>query len=120
MPRHFATGAFDLRAERQARKVSQQFVAALLHTTQPSISRWESDGSMPNIFRMAWSLHWQLEDLKHAADTSTNTRAGKTGRNKRAGSLNARATSRKRGSVHSAVEEGTHADAESVSSDSGR
>lgn len=83
MPRKLPPSAFDFKAARQARKFSQQKAAKLLHATQPSISRWESDGTMPEIYKMAWLLYWQLEDMKH--DNGTKSRRAKTGK---AGSRN--------------------------------
>lgn len=78
MPRKLPPSAFDFKAARQARKFSQQGAAKLLHATQPSISRWEADGTMPEIYKMAWLLYWQLEDMKDdAANRSAKTR--KTG-----------------------------------------
>lgn len=58
--------AFDLRAQREARSMSQTDVGKLLHSHQTSIARWERDGNMPAIYRMAWTLHWKLEDRNHA------------------------------------------------------
>lgn len=56
--------AFDLKAERSARKLSQMATAEILCTSQGSITRWEKDGSMPLIYRKFWELYWQLEDSK--------------------------------------------------------
>lgn len=58
--------AFDLRAEREARGLTQTDAAVLLHTHQTSIARWERDGNAPAIYRMAWKLHWHFEDAKNA------------------------------------------------------
>lgn len=56
--------AFDLRASREARGMTQEATAALLFTHQTSIARWEREGNMPGLARMAWTLHWQIEDAK--------------------------------------------------------
>jgi len=64
MPRKLPPTAFDFKAARKARKVSQEQAAQILHATQPSISRWEADGTMPEVYKMAWLLFWQLEDSK--------------------------------------------------------
>jgi hypothetical protein len=55
--------AFDLKAARETRKLSQDAVAAILCTTQASVSRWESAGTLPAVYRKAWDQHWELEDL---------------------------------------------------------
>lgn len=54
---------FDLKAARETRKLSQSDVAAILCTTQASVSRWEASGCLPAIYRKAWLAHWKLEDL---------------------------------------------------------
>jgi transcriptional regulator with XRE-family HTH domain len=53
--------AFDLKAEREKRELSQADVAAILCTTQASVSRWESSGMIPDIYRKLWVQHWKLE-----------------------------------------------------------
>lgn len=57
--------AFDLRAARKARKLSQVKVAEILCTSQPSVARWESNGNLPAIYRKAWAAHWQLEETNN-------------------------------------------------------
>jgi transcriptional regulator with XRE-family HTH domain len=71
MPRR-TLAAFDLKAARKVRGLSQTKAAEILCATQPSVARWEADGNMPEVFRKVWLLHWQLEDMKH--DTETNGR----------------------------------------------
>jgi transcriptional regulator with XRE-family HTH domain len=71
MPRR-TLAAFDLKAARKVRGLSQIKVAEILCATQPSVARWESDGNLPDVFRKVWLLHWQLEDMKN--DTETNGR----------------------------------------------
>lgn len=61
MPRN-TLAAFDLRAARKLRGMSQVAVAQILCTTQPSVARWEAQGNMPEVFRKVWDLHWQLAD----------------------------------------------------------
>lgn len=56
------TDAFDLKAARKMRGLSQTQVAEILCTTQPSIARWEIAGNMPAIYRKAWLLHWRIQD----------------------------------------------------------
>lgn len=57
--------AFDLKTARKERKLSQLQTAEMLCTTQPTISRWEAEGTTPAIVRKAWNQHWELEDLKN-------------------------------------------------------
>lgn len=59
--------AFDLLAAREARGMTQEDVAKLLFTHQTSIGRWEREGNMPGLPRMAWKLYWELHDLKEGA-----------------------------------------------------
>lgn len=114
MPRNFATGAFDFKAQRKLRGVSQQAAAALLHTTQPSISRWEADGTMPNIYRMAWLLHWQIEDMSNAADTTASKSARKSHAAKRAKKSVAKATARSGEDIQRGTSENVSDDAGTV------
>lgn len=51
---------FDLKAAREAVGLSQKETSALLHASQPSISRWEIDGTLPIIYREYWSLYWKV------------------------------------------------------------
>lgn len=98
MPRKLPQTAFDFKAARKARKVSQQKAAEILHATQPSISRWETDGSMPDVYKMAWLLYWQLED-------STNGKTkGKDKADKRLGTAS-RSNSRVQGGSDSRIVE---------------
>jgi len=53
--------AFDLKGARESRGLSQAATAEILCTTQASVSRWESEGDMPAIYRKAWIQHWLLE-----------------------------------------------------------
>lgn len=95
--------AFDLKAARESRKLSQDAVAAILCTTQASVSRWESAGTLPAVYRKAWDQHWQLEDLLNGETNRTTAkraagsarRSDKTGRSeKRNKRSNKRARSR--------------------------
>jgi transcriptional regulator with XRE-family HTH domain len=63
MPRT-TLAAFDLKAARKMRGLSQVAVAQILCTTQPSVARWEAQGNMPEVFRKVWALHWQVEGIK--------------------------------------------------------
>lgn len=75
MPRR-SIAAFDLKAARQTRGVSQLEAAEILCTTQPSVSRWEAEGNMPAVYRKVWMQHWQLEKLTHGKhDKRTDKRS---------------------------------------------
>jgi transcriptional regulator with XRE-family HTH domain len=63
MPRR-TLAAFDLKAARKMRGLSQMQTAEILCVTQPSVARWEANGNMPDVFRKVWGLHWQLEAEK--------------------------------------------------------
>jgi hypothetical protein len=66
--------AFDLKGARETRKLSQADVAAILCTTQASVSRWESSGELPAVYRKVWEQHWKIED---SANGETNRVATK-------------------------------------------
>lgn len=51
---------FDLKAAREAKGITQEAAAELLAASQSSIARWESDGSLPLVYRRLWELHWQI------------------------------------------------------------
>lgn len=51
--------AFDMRAERVARCLTQDQVAEILHTSKASISRWETGTLIPLIYLCYWRLYWQ-------------------------------------------------------------
>lgn len=51
--------AFDLLAAREAKGLTQAETAELLESSQSSIARWESEGSLPRIYRKFWQLYWQ-------------------------------------------------------------
>lgn len=104
MPRKLPPSAFDFKAARKARKYSQHKAAVLLHATQPSISRWETDGTMPEIYKMAWLLYWQLEDMKH--DSGSDKRAGKSRTRKRTPEKRAGGTDRSNEGSRDSVDEG--------------
>jgi len=73
--------AFDLKAARKAKNLSQVKVAEILCTSQPSVARWEAAGNLPAIYRKAWNSHWQLETLGDKPnDARPNKRAGKSGK----------------------------------------
>lgn len=80
MPRR-SLAAFDLKAARKMRGLSQIQTATILCTTQPSVARWEADGNMPEAFRKLWALHWQQEDK--ANDAGSNKRSRKSSKSKR-------------------------------------
>lgn len=51
--------AFDLKAEREKRELTQAECARVLFTNQSNIQRWENNGMTPPIYREYWSLYWQ-------------------------------------------------------------
>ena len=80
--------AFDLKAARKKRGLSQIETAKILCATQPSVSRWEAEGTLPELARKAWDQHWKLEDVangkaKPARDRSAARVAGSRTRTKR-------------------------------------
>lgn len=56
--------AFDLKAAREARGLSQEQTAELLFQSQGTISRWEISGQTPELAREYWKLYWSTEDSK--------------------------------------------------------
>lgn len=52
--------AFDLKAAREKRELTQMQTAQLLFTTQSTIARWEHDGDAPEIVRAYWDLYWRV------------------------------------------------------------
>lgn len=79
MPRN-TLAAFDLKAARKVRGLSQVAVAKILCTTQPSIARWEAQGNMPEVFRKVWDLHWQIETIKVQMAEGSDVSLAKIGR----------------------------------------
>jgi DNA-binding transcriptional regulator YiaG len=59
-----AMSAFDFRAAREAKSMSQYDAAELLKVNQSSISRWEVSGAVPMLAQMAWGLHWQVKAMQ--------------------------------------------------------
>jgi transcriptional regulator with XRE-family HTH domain len=51
--------AFDLKAARESKGITQERAAELLFASQSSIARWEGDGRLPRIYREYWALYWQ-------------------------------------------------------------
>lgn len=68
--------AFDLKAARETRNLSQAAAATILCTTQASVSRWEAAGNLPAIYRKAWVQHWQVEENSNA-NSRTNEHANR-------------------------------------------
>jgi DNA-binding XRE family transcriptional regulator len=62
MPRRSETEAelpaFDLKAARESKGITQAKAATILAASQSSIARWESDGRLPLIYRKFWELYW--------------------------------------------------------------
>lgn len=69
--------AFDLRAAREARDLTQVQVAEMFFTTQVSIARYERDGNLPPLHRAYWELYWKgrvvRKPKRAAATTGKNT-----------------------------------------------
>lgn len=59
-----ALPAYDLRADREAKDLSQVETAAILCCGQASVARWERDGSLPLIYRKYWQLYWLHQPKK--------------------------------------------------------
>lgn len=55
-----ALPAFDLKAAREKRDLTQMQTAVLLFTTQSTIARWENDGDAPQLVRAYWDLYWRV------------------------------------------------------------
>lgn len=122
--------AFDLKAARKTRNLSQLQTAEMLCTTQPTISRWEAEGTTPAIVRKAWEQHWQLEDLKNDVHTSVgkdrmqgvskgdtsaeNDGAGNAGGTPAQSDKRAKRTSRGRRKVSGGTETSSRKDARAV------
>jgi transcriptional regulator with XRE-family HTH domain len=69
--------AFDLKASRVARKITQNKAKEILSTSQASITRWEKDGSMPSIYRKYWELYWRVEDVEQSKKKPDTSRKSK-------------------------------------------
>lgn len=95
---------FDLKSEREKRRLSQTAIAEILCSTQASVSRWESSGMMPNVHRKLWELHWKLEG--RANDKGTNRGFGKAKRSARSKNKGAEGTSRRGARVRLRTESG--------------
>lgn len=55
--------AFDLKAARKAKKLTQVEVAEILCTTQGSVARWEAAGTLPRLHRKYWEIYWHTQKL---------------------------------------------------------
>lgn len=66
MPRRAANEkdlvAFDLKADRKKRELSQEQAAEIMCASQASVARWEASGQCPAVYRKAWVQHWKLKD----------------------------------------------------------
>ena len=51
--------AFDLKGARESKGITQAKTAEILSASQSSIARWESEGTLPLIYRKYWALYWQ-------------------------------------------------------------
>lgn len=74
MPRrseeHGKLPAYDLKATRERMGLKQAAMAELLSAGQSSIARWESEGSLPLIYRKFLELH-----EKHVHGVATKQKA---------------------------------------------
>jgi len=97
--------AFDLKGARESRGLSQAATAEILCTTQASVSRWESEGDMPAIYRKAWTQHWLLE--RSNGNNRSVRQAARGAAKFKQGSNKARASTRriKSGAVRSRTRE---------------
>lgn len=59
-PKESELPAFDLRAAREAKSLTQVAVSILLCASQSSVARWENDGTLPLIYRKYWELYWLM------------------------------------------------------------
>lgn len=113
MPRR-TLAAFDLKAARKVRGLSQAKTALILCATQPSVARWEAQGNMPEVFRKVWALYWQLEDSKHATDSTASKSVRKSHTAKRATKSVAKTTARSREDIQRRTSEDVPDDAGTV------
>lgn len=67
--------AFDLLAAREAKQLTQTQVAEILCASQVSVSRWESTGRMPRIYRRVWDLHFQIAEIEAQRTQTSKGRA---------------------------------------------
>jgi len=111
MPRR-SLAAFDLKAARKMRGLSQVQTAVVLCSTQPSVARWEADGNLPEAYRKLWELHWQQEDK--ANDKGTNRRARKPRPRGRTANSSAKRIERSDSRSHEIADDGEDEGAESV------
>lgn len=58
--------AFDLKADRKKRGISQVEAAKILCVTQPTVARWEQSGGMPHVYRVIWNIHWHQEQTSES------------------------------------------------------
>jgi DNA-binding XRE family transcriptional regulator len=54
-----ALPAFDLKAARESKGLTQIETAQLLSAAQSTIAKWEADGRVPKIYRDYWELYWK-------------------------------------------------------------
>jgi hypothetical protein len=80
MPRK-KSAAFDLKGAREMRGLSQAATAIILCSNQPSVSRWEAAGNLPEVYRKVWAQHWQLEAKANGeANRKADARSARLGR----------------------------------------
>jgi transcriptional regulator with XRE-family HTH domain len=100
MPRRSSDSvvAFDLKADRKMRKLSQQQVAEILFVGQSTVARWEIDGSMPQAARRLWELYWivvtnpiRSDDSESKAHSDDKNKNGRSRSSRRKGSAGLRA-----------------------------
>jgi transcriptional regulator with XRE-family HTH domain len=97
--------AFDLKAEREKRNLSQEQTAEVLFQSQGTISRWEISGQTPELARAYWNLFWSIEDAKHDEKKSAPTGRVKGDRSKSEPSKSSTSKSRLRNTVSESAEQ---------------
>jgi hypothetical protein len=111
MPRR-SLAAFDLKAARKMRGLSQVQTAVILCSTQPSVARWEADGNLPEAYRKLWALHWQQEDKTNDKGTNRSTRKSRPRR--RETNSSAKGVERSNSGSYASVDNGEDESAESI------
>lgn len=97
--------AFDLKAEREKRGLSQEQTAEILFQSQGTISRWEISGQTPELARAYWELFWSQQDAKHVEKKSATSGRTKGDRSKPESSKSSTSKGRLRDSVSESSEQ---------------
>lgn len=62
-----AAAPYDLKATRERLSLTQKDMAVLIESAQSSVARWESDGSLPLIYRKYLELYERSKALADKA-----------------------------------------------------